>query len=220
MDGFERETGYRYYTIPLAADKTLMSQDISNEFLADISYIGTNSSQKRHYFKEYVYPLRNEYYLRLYGQDWTLNDRLFGYVQRAGQYFNIPYARSFQKAKLNIEDEPKIYSSSKISINLHEEQQRKYGGDCNERTFKIPLYGGFEITDDVVCIRKYFKDGQEIIIAKDRKDWFEKIDYYIRNLDERNSIIKSGRNKVLENHTYHNRANLIIKIYKNLVGCS
>jgi hypothetical protein len=215
MDGFEEETGYKYYTIPLAADKTLLNTESINELFLDVVFIGTNLPQKKQYFNEYLLPLRNKYKLGVYGQDWNKSELIIGYVQRFGQYFNIPYLRSIRKPRLKIEDELRLYSSSIISINLHEDFQRKYGGDCNERTFKIPLYGGFEITDDVACIRKYFKEDKEIVIAKDRNDWFDKIDYYIKNPDKRFSIMKAGRKRVLKDHTYHSRVEQIINIYRS-----
>lgn len=216
MQGFEEVTGYKHYTIPLAADKTVLKLVYDQKFKADISFIGTLLPEKRRFFKEHVYPLRKSYDVRLYGQDWTLYQRIRGWIQRGGQYFNIPYLRDFNKPKLQLEDEAKIYNSSVISINVHEDYQKKYGGDCNERTFKIPLAGGFEITDDVACIRKYFKEGEEIIIAKDKKDWFEKIDYYMKNPEKRLAIIEAGRRRVLAEHTYHNRVERILEIYKTL----
>ena len=113
-------------------------------------------------------------------------------------------------------DERKIYNSSVISINVHEEYQRKFGGDCNERTFKIPLAGGFEISDDVACLKKYFKEGEEIVIAKDKKDWFEKINYYMKNPEKRNTIIEAGKQRVLKEHTYKNRVEQMIRIYNSI----
>lgn len=216
MEGFEKETGYKYYTIPLAADKITMKNEISRDFIADISYIGTYLPEKRKLFSDCVFPLKNKYDLKLYGQDWTIRDRLLGWIQKFGQYYNISHLSSIRKPKLKLEDEAKIYSSSKISINIHEEYQRMFGGDCNERTFKIPLCGGFEITDDVACIRKYFKAGEEIIIAKNREDWFKKIDNYMNNPDKKFAIIEAGRDRVLKDHTYHNRAEQLIKIYESV----
>jgi spore maturation protein CgeB len=156
------------------------------------------------------------YRTRIYGQDWSFADRCAGYVQKVGQFLNIPLVRSLRKAGLQLEDEARIYKSSTISINLHEDYQRTYGGDCNERTFKIPLCGGFEITDDVSCIRKYFLDGEEIVIAKDKKEWFEKIDYYIRNPDRRLEIMRRGAARVLKDHTYHSRVTQMINLYNAL----
>lgn len=216
MEGFEEATGYKHYTIPLAADKTMHFPEYSERFRAEISYIGTYLPEKRGFIKGQVLPLKQKYDLRLYGQDWTLKDRLAGGGQKIGQYFNIPMLESLQKPKLRLEDERKIYTSSLVSINVHEDYQRKFGGDCNERAFKIPACGGFEITDDVACISKYFKEGEEIIIAKDKNDWFDKIDFYIRNPDKRLRIIRAGRKRVLRDHTYHNRVKKLLEIYRGL----
>jgi len=216
MAGFEKETGYKYHTIPLAADKKIMKYEFDKNFIADISYVGTYLPDKRNFFKGWVFPLKGKYNLKIYGQDWTLKDRLMGWIQKFGQYYKFTYLSSIQKPKLNLGDEAKIYSSSRICINVHETYQKKYGGDCNERTFKIPLCGGFEIVDDVACIRKYFEADKEIIIAKNREDWFEKIDFYMNNPDKRLAIIEAGRERILKEHTYHNRSEQIIKIYEEV----
>jgi hypothetical protein len=216
MQGFKEETGYAYHTIPLAADKIINFPEFSEKFKADISYVGTYLPEKREFIRQYVFPLRQKYALKLYGQDWTFYDRTAGFIQKVGQYFNVPIIRSLQKPKLKLEDERKIYNSSSISINIHEEYQKRFGGDCNERTFKIPLCGGFEITDDVECIRKYFKEGEEIVIAKNKEDWFEKIAYHINNPEKRLSIIEAGRQRVLAEHTYHNRVAQIINIHNSI----
>ncbi len=213
MEGFQSETGNSYYTIPLAADKMLMRHDFNEVFKSDLAYIGTYLPAKRIFFKEYVLPLRQMYDLRIYGQDWTRIDRALGFAQKVGQYFNIHGLRTLLKPKLELADEARIYSSSKICINVHEQYQKDFGGDCNERTFKIPLCGGFEITDDVSAIRKYFCED-EMVIATGKRDWYEKIDFYMRHPDERAKIAERGKRRVLSDHTYHNRVMQIINIYQ------
>jgi glycosyltransferase involved in cell wall biosynthesis len=216
MEGFKENTGYDYHTIPLAADKITLQDNVQEHFRSDISFIGTYLAQKRDFFDEYVFPLKNKYDLKLYGQEWTQLDRVLGFTQKVGQYFNIPIVKSIRKPKLKLEDEGHIYASSTISINVHEDYQREFGGDCNERTFKIPFCNGFEITDNVACIHKYFKVGEEIIVAENKQDWFDKIDYYIKNPDKRLEIIAKGKARVEKNHTYHNRVEQIIEIYNKL----
>lgn len=211
MDGFEKVTGYRYKTLALAADKLSLKSIFDNRFHADISFIGTYLPEKRGFFDTDVLPLGKRYNLKLYGQDWTLRDRMLGWVQRGGQYFNIPLLSSIRKPKLKLEDEGRIYASSAVSINVHEDFQKRFGTDCNERTFKIPFSGGFEITDDVACIRQYFRDDEEIIIAKNRDDWFDKIDFFIRNPEKRIPIIEAGKRRVLAEHTYHHRVNEMLR---------
>jgi len=212
MDGFEKATGFKYYSIPLAADKFYMNSVFNKLFKADISFIGTLLPEKKDFIKKNVLPLRRKYDLKLYGQDWTLFEKALSYSKKFAQYMNIPVLKNIQKPILSLEDEASIYKSSVISINVHEDYQKKFGKDCNERVFKIPLYGGFEITDDSGVIRKYFKEN-EIVIAKNDKEWYEKIDYYIAHPEERISIMKAGKARVLKDHTYVNRASQIIDIY-------
>lgn len=214
MDGFTKTTGYPVHTILLAADKTLIFPDYNKKFDADISFIGTYLPEKKKFFEEQVAPLIKRYDTKIYGQDWTTASRIMGLIQRGGQYFNIPYVRSFLKQSLELEQERQVYTSSTISINFHEKYQKNGLGDLNERTFKIPLAGGFEVVDNVPSLHKYFKDGKELVIAKNKSDWFEKIGYYTKNPEKRQVIIKAGRSKILRYHTYHLRVEQIIRLYE------
>jgi spore maturation protein CgeB len=203
--------------VPLAADKTVLNGEYMSKYKADISYIGTNLPDKRTFYESHVKPLFNSYNLRLYGQDWTAFDKYLGLIQKVGQYFKLPILDNISRPSLSLNDEGNIYASTTISINFHEEYQKKYGGDCNERTFKIPAAGGFEIVDNVACISKYFKENKEIIIGHDIKDWFDKIEYFISHPEKRINIIEAGKNKVLKYHTYHNRVEFITKLYYDFV---
>ncbi len=216
MIWFEEVTWYKYYTIPLAVDKSLVNTDFKKEFEADISFIGTNSPDKQEIFNERLFSLKDKYNVKLYWQDWTKLDKVLWWIQRWWQYFNIPLLKSIRKPKLKLEDEGNIYKSSKICINLHEKNQLLCWWDCNERTFKIPAFWWFQIVDNVSCIKKYFKEWEEVIIAKDKKDWFKKIEYYIKHPEEREKIIEAWRKRVLAEHTYHNRVEQIINIYNDI----
>lgn len=214
MYGFEKGTDHKYFTLPLACDDTLVDKvESSSKFKSDISFVGTYLPSKREFFRTQVLPLNKHYDLRIWGQDWTRRDRLKGLIQKTGQYFNNSYLGSIQKPTLKLEEELSIYKSSTISINVHELYQREFGGDCNERTFKIPLSDGFEITDKVSCVSKYFIPGQEMIIAENKSDWLEKIEYYLANPHERLSIIKAGKERVLKEHTYKERVKTIQNLY-------
>jgi len=217
MEGFTETTGYPFYTILMAADVNKYYHDYDEEYQADISFVGSCLPTKRDFIKKHVFPLMKKYNVRVYGVDWTLTSRMLGYIQKAGQYFNIKPLIGIRKVPLLADR--KVYSSSTISLNIHENHQRKFGSDFNERTFKIPASGGFEICDNVKVIRKYFNED-ELVVAENTADWFEKIDYYIRNPEKRIPIIEAGRRKVLREHTYHNRVKQIIQIYKDFNGLS
>jgi spore maturation protein CgeB len=212
MEGFEAFAGQGYATIPLAADSHTLMPEVDERFAAEISFIGTNLPQKRRYLDEWLRPLGDRHDLRIYGQDWTRRERWLGRVTKAGQYFNAPVIRQLQSPPLEAGDEARIYASSKVLVNLHEDYQRTFGGDCNERTFKIPFCGGLEICDDVACVRDYFVDGEEIVIATSRDDWFEKVDHYLSHPDEAKAIGEAGRRRALADHTYDHRAQELLAL--------
>jgi len=112
------------------------------------------------------------------------------------------------------EEERLLYSSAKICLNAHEREtdlsQPHY--ILNQRTFKIPACGGFEICDWVPALRKYFVED-ELVMAQDPSDWFKKIEYYLSHEDERKRIQKKGTERALREHTYHNRVQQIIDLY-------
>ncbi len=214
MEGFTKATGYPFHTIILAANKKNFFPDYDEKYKADISYIGSYLGSKRAYIKKHLIPLMGKYDVKTYGGDWDLTSRLLGYVQKAGQFLNIEMLKGVRKITLPLDAARKVYTSSIISPNIHEDHQREYGSDFNERTFNIIASGGFEICDNVKAIRRYFND-QELIIAENTSDWFEKVDYFIKNPEKRLPIIEAGMKKVNEAHTYHHRVFQILNIYNN-----
>ena len=217
MRGFTEATGYPFHSILLAADTNRFYYDYDPRYKADISFVGSLLPCKREFIKKHLFPLVKKYDVKIYGSDWTLGSRLLGYVQKVGQFFNIEPLKHVRKMPLPLEDERKVYSSSIISLNIHEDFARKFGSDFNERTLKIPASGGFEICDNVKAVRDHFGEN-ELVVAKDTKDWFEKIDYYIKHPEKRIPIVKAGQKKVLAEHTYHNRVRQIVGIYKDFVA--
>jgi len=214
MDGFEKETGYTYYKILLAADTKRFYYEYDSAYAGDICFIGNYLPDKRDFFKAHLFPLLKKYKVNIYGNDWTWGSQVVGYFQKLGQYFDISSLKRIRKIVLPLEDERKVYASSGISLNIHEKHQRKYGSDFNERTFKIIASGGFELCDNVKVLRRYFTED-ELVIAENTTDWFEKIRYYFVNPDKRASIIEAGRKVVLSSHTYVNRAEQFIELYRN-----
>jgi hypothetical protein len=212
MSGFVETTGRPFHTVPLAADRLALKPAFDARFAADVSFVGTLLPEKRAFFKEHVFPLGAQHTLRIYGQDWSPLDRGLAWVQRAGQYFNIKPLARLRKPRLQLEDEARIYASSKVSINVHEQHQRRFGGDCNERTFKIPFCGGFEVVDDVACLDRYFERGTELVVAASPGEWVNMVEHYLRHPEARTPIIEAGRRRVAREHTYHNRVAQLLSI--------
>lgn len=211
MDGFTETTGKSFQTIHLAADKTQYFPELDPRFACDMCYVGSYLPLKRAFFKKHVLPLKEKYDLRLYGSDWTLGNRILGKVQKAGQYFNINPLKKVRSLGLSVEDERKLYSSARISLNVHEEQVKVSNCEINERTFKIMACGGFQLCDNVPLLRRFFR-ADELVIAESTDDWFDKIRFYLDNREKRMAIAEAGRKKVLEQHTYHKRVEQIVDL--------
>ncbi len=222
MEDFQRETGRQYYQIPLAANgKIHFPTEPDKKYEADITFIGSRLPDKERVFERLLLPLAKKYSLKIYGPNWTLGDKVLRMLSGAGRMsgmFGLADWANEKRITVNPEDERKVYSSSKICINIHE-----YNPDgssknfSNEREFKIPACGGFQISDYVTGIEKFFVPGREIVIPKTDSEWFDAIDYYIHNEEKRKEIRENGTKRALGEHTYLHRAKEIIRL-ANLAG--
>ena len=86
--------------------------------------------------------------------------------------------------------------------------------DCVlEREFKVPACGGFEISDYVPGMDRYFDLGKEIVAVRSPEEWFAKIDHYPRHEGERKQIQEAGTGRVLREHTYAHRVKQLLDMY-------
>jgi len=67
----------------------------------------------------------------------------------------------------------------------------------------------------VRCIKDQFEVGKEIVLAENEDDWNQKMEYYLENPEKRIAIMKAGQERVRKSHTYINRANQLIELYKD-----
>jgi len=222
MGDFERITGKKYYVIPNAANKKLHFPAAPiKKYQYDIVYLGAKLPHKKWFYDNVLLPLTKKYKVGIFGPYWTLKDNLL----RAG-------AKLCKEIKFNsggvfldnlriviaAEDENKLYSSAKICLNFHEREEDKSQPHyiLNQRTFKIPACGGFQLCDYVPALRRYFSEDEVVMASLDTNDWFKKIEYYLTHDKERIMIQQNGVKKALKEHTYHNRLNQLLTLYAGL----
>ncbi len=100
-----------------------------------------------------------------------------------------------------------IYSQAKIVFN------HSAKNDINMRVFEALCSGSLLITDKIKGngFEELFKEGEHLVVYDSEKDLFEKIDYYLKNDEEREKIAENGRDLVLKNHTYEHRLKFILE---------
>lgn len=132
--------------------------------------------------------------------------------------FYIPISeklkRSYTKKYAANNEKSKLIKAAKININtLHLGEVT----GVNVRTFEIAGVGGFQISSYREEINELFEIDKEIVTFKNFSELVEKIDYYLKNSEERKKISDQGYNKAQKEHTYENRIKKIIEItFKNL----
>jgi len=105
----------------------------------------------------------------------------------------------------------KIYSQSKIVFNY------SIKNDINMRIFEGLISGSMVITNRIKNngFEELFEEGKNIIVFENWNDLKKKIDYYLRNEEEREKIAANGYQKAIQFHKYEDRVKFILeKIYE------
>lgn len=109
----------------------------------------------------------------------------------------------------NFTEECNIYHRAKIAINLSHFNYLQYSSD---RLFRIMGSGAFCLSHNYLGIQKDFEPGKDLEIWNNIDELIEKIEYYLANDLERNTIAANGNKKVASNFTWINFAENLLKI--------
>lgn len=182
--------------LPLATDtakykKVNLTEDEKQAYNFDVCFVGTPHPNR-------VKILENltEFKLGVFGNGW----------RKLYMFDKLPH---YYKGEAIGEKVLKIYSCSKIVLNVHD-PEAKYG--VNTRTFDILACGAFELVDYKQELENLFKVGEEIIYYKDSTDLKRLIRFYLNNLRECNNIAEKGKTKVLNSHTWYHRMKEMINV--------
>jgi len=218
MARFEDETGKRYHVIPNAANPRMHFPVAPvRRYAYDIVYLGANLRKKRWFAENILQPLRRKYRVGVFGPGWSVQDTMLRACSKACKLARAyPVARMIDRARVSIppDAERLLYSSAKISLNFHEREddgsQPHY--IVNQRTFKIPACGGFQLCDHVPAIWKYFREDEMVLASLDRAEWLEKIEYFLHHETEREEIRRRGTRRALDEHMSTNRVDALLSL--------
>ena len=125
--------------------------------------------------------------IRLYGNEWDRNEKL------------KPYAMGVAE---NGEVLSKILGASKIAIGLHPHVSLPARAIESIASGALYIAHDIPVEFDLANAREYFREGEEIIYYYDRQDLLKKIDYYLKNEDERKRLVKAGQKRIAEDLDY------------------
>jgi spore maturation protein CgeB len=218
MEPFEQETGKLYHVIPNAANPALhfpVPQDARYRY--DIVYLGANLRKKRWFAEHILRPLKKKYRVGVFGPGWSMRDqalRAGSRLCRLAGAFRI--AKTIDQGRIAVppDAERLLYSSAGVALNFHEREddgsQPHY--IVNQRTFKIPACGGFQICDEVPAIRKYFAEDELVMVPLDPGEWMRRIEHFLGHEDEREAIRSRGAQRALREHLSTHRVTTVLAL--------
>jgi len=111
----------------------------------------------------------------------------------------------------------KLYSSSKIILNLTLDGYDRITKGFNARLFEIPAcQGGVQILKSDQKAFDYFKSNKELLCFHNIEELLEKIKYYLNNEIKRKQIVDTAYKRSLF-YTYYERSKLMITPIKEKI---
>ncbi len=110
-----------------------------------------------------------------------------------------------------------IKNTQKAKIALHLQPLQVFQG-LHERVLNASLAGAMVVSDEAPFLMSGFGDNLVYYNNVSFENLTDKIAYYIKNDDARNEKIQNANKIILENHTWDNRADMIIGLMSNLLG--
>ena len=174
-------------------DPEIFFNNKKKEFAEDILFVGITRGVFRQIIKD-ISQTKHDF--SVYGKGWE-------------KYIDKKFIKgSFIDNKILNQ----AYSSCKILLNDHWEDMVQNDFPSN-RLFDALACGAFVISDDIPAAKELFEGNIVTYNSIDELD--NKINYYLNNKKERESIARKGQKIVLENHTFDNRANEILNTLCN-----
>ncbi|MBI5057049.1 MAG: glycosyltransferase [Nitrospirae bacterium] len=106
---------------------------------------------------------------------------------------------------------PLLYNSCRINFNATSRQMKEA---VNQRVFDVPACGAFILTDYQKGLDELFDVGKEMIVYKDKDEIPALVKYYLDNPDKREAVAKNGAERILKEHTYKHRLDVMIRAMK------
>lgn len=110
---------------------------------------------------------------------------------------------------------PKLYNASRINLNITRPQAKT---GLNMRVFDILACGAFLVSDYRRDMAELFELGRDVICYHTRDELSELVKYFLDHPRERESIAKNGRERILKDHKYENRIDVIMDTFHQVFG--
>lgn len=188
--------GYEPQNFFPVSKQEIEKKDIE-KFVCDVSFTGGSYKKSAEgAYRASILGQLNGFNIKIWGDEgWKYRFRFFPSLEKKYQGFRLSY-RELRK----------LYSISKINLNLPSPQILT---GFQPRVFEIAACKGFQIVDHSEELHSIF-NKDEIVTFKGAEDLKNKIDYYLKKSNERKKIAEKLYEKVINEFTWENQIAKII----------
>lgn len=129
-----------------------------------------------------------------------------------GKGFAISLGKADLVGHLSYSEFRKYCCRSKVCLNITRWSHTNVFASATARPFELAAYGACIISQPYNGIEEWFDVGRELIVVKSEKEALELTSSLVDSEDERYRIGERARDKVLREHTYYNRADLVASV--------
>lgn len=216
-----------------AFDHVVTTDRVSLARYAEIGYRGAILSQWgfNHRFP-FALPSALRYDVSFVGQRYGKREEQIGAVREAGlpvrcfgygwqggrlRHYRNVVLRIFglkrwltNEGRVSFPEMLSLFAASQVNINFSD-SSAPGRRQIKARNFEVTGAGGFLLTEEVEGLEDYFHVGKEIVTFHDKSDLLAKARYYLAHEEERAAIADAGRRRVLSEHTYENRFDIVFR---------
>lgn len=173
----------------------------------DLCFVGASTQKRLSILRQLAeYAFQNNKNFVVYGRYW--DDRCFGKRNRFARKYP-PLQSYIKNTTIHPDNVAQLYSRSRICINIHIEEHE----GINPRTFEILGTKSFQLVDHKEELWRIFTANDNLVAYRDTEELLEKVQYYLENDFERETIALRGYEAVEERFSVANIVRQIVESY-------
>ena len=205
-----KKTGHNNVIFTQWACNHFYYKKLNLDKIYDVTFIGLPHGNRREWITNII---NSGIKLKYWGYRWkeiptNIFFKGFWFFPKRIPYLKKLYQKTINHIKnstrISQKDMIKVYNQTKINLNLSLSSNKKTI-EIKGRNFEIPGCGSFLLTNYAPHLEEYYKIGKELVCFEDLEDLKEKINYYLKNEEEREKIALAGYLRTLNDHTYERR---------------
>jgi spore maturation protein CgeB len=183
--------------LPLALDEKVY-YPMNKPKQIDILFVGSMNDERLTLLRNLVDRFKDKR-IKIYGSFFAPLFNIKKYLFRKDK--KVFTNKNIHPSKVNA-----LYATANICINVHR-SQTKCG--ANQRFFELSGSKAFQLVDNNPFITDNFSNT-EVVTYSNQEDLFDKIQYFLDNELERNSIVENIYQKVIGSHKFSDRVKFVL----------